>query len=540
LFAYHLSSGLPAGSRTVWSQLPLQPLTARPLTPFSYSILDEVSKSAWYQYFDELGFEPMPRLRVVRQSHGRLYLNLTISAQRDADFAAVEPVTFAVNGNAVGVTPWEKPGFFAGMKSSRNRKKIQQLLEQYSQQAPVVTQQAAAWYAKTQELRWTQADILQVMEEVERVSIPSFKLFFAARHNLEQIYNRLLWSTNAKHPFPANVALIQKALTDLDGLYEYQIAEQILRLSESVRADSATVAWLKAGDYTNWQETLPSQAVRVAIETFLQHYGHRSVEEGEVSQPRWRQDPSHLFASLTASLETQPKRPEKMAVTQSVQELLQTVAPEQNKITQQQLQQMRQLLLLQSQALHAFAYILAGTRRWALAAAKEALADQRLEQVEDVFFFELEEVKQMMTGEWNISSRQEIHKTCKQRKAEFARWQQESPPALLIGDTPMSPVHPGIPGAGGQVTAPLQCLDEPMPAICQNGIVGTVHLDSGWALVLPFAHAFITAHGTPLDPIIAAAHAWHVPTVLALGDRYSRLVEGVETTVYGDSGEVVQ
>lgn len=540
MFAYHLSGGLPAGSRTVWSQLPLQPLTARPLTPFSYSILDEVAKSAWYQYFDELGFDPMPRARVVRQYGGRVYLNLTISAQCDAEYAAVEPVALAVNGQPLGVTSWEKPGFFASMKSSRNRKKIQQLLATYSQQVTTVTQQAAAWYAKTQELRWTQADILQVMEEVERISIPSFKLFFAARHNLEQIYNRLLWSTNAQCPFPANVALIHNALAALPGLYEYQMAEQSLAISKSIGADHATVAWLQAGDYANWQETLPNPTLRTAIATFLQQYGHRCVAEAEVSQPRWRQDPATLFASILASVQMQPKLPEKQPVTPHIQPLLQALAPEQHKSAQQQLQQMQQLLLLQSQALHAFAYILAGTRRWALAAAKEALADQRLEQVEDVFFFQLEEVKQMMTGEWNISSRPEIHKTCKQRQAEFVRWQQEMPPAVLIGDTPASPVHQGIPGAGGQVTALLHCWEEPASASSHDGIVGTPHLDSGWALMLPFAPAFLTAHGTPLDPIIAAAHAWHVPTVIALGDQYQRLVRGVQTIVYGDSGEVVQ
>ena len=71
MFAYHLPDGLPAGSRTVWSQLSLQPLTAQPLTPFSFSVLDEVAKSAWYHYFDELGFEPLPRSRVLRQQQGR-------------------------------------------------------------------------------------------------------------------------------------------------------------------------------------------------------------------------------------------------------------------------------------------------------------------------------------------------------------------------------------------------------------------------------------------------------------------------------------
>lgn len=546
MFAYHLSGGLPAGSRTVWSQLPLQPLAACPLTPFSYSILDEVAKSAWYQYFDELGFAPMPRVRVLRQYEGRAYLNLTISAQRDAEHAAVEPLTLMVNGQLFGVAPWEKPGFFAKMKSGRNRKKIQQLLEAYCQQMAAVTQKAESWYAKTQDLRWTQADILQVMEEVERVSVASFKLFFAARHNLEQIYNRLLWSTQAQHPFPANVSLIHRALCDLPELFECQIAQQIVALGEVAGADSTTLTWLKAGQTENWQETLPNQALRKAITAFFQQYGHRTVTEAEISGKRWQQEPSLLFASLLAYLQNQHTLPGEMQVgaeipaVQQVQPLLQAVAPDQRKHVEQQLQQVRQLLLLQSQALHSFAYLLAGTRRWALAAAKEALTDQRIEQAEDIFFFQLEEVKQMMTGEWNVSSRQEIRKTCNQRKAEFAQWQQTSPPTLLIGETPALAAHQGIPSGSGQAIGLLQRWEAPSPQQGKDAVVGARQLDSGWALVLPFVRAFVTANGAPMDPIIAAAHAWHTPTVLALGERYGSLVEGMQTTVDGDSGTVEQ
>ena len=457
MFAYHLPDGLPTGSRTVWSQLSLQPLATHPLTPFSYSTLEEVAKSAWYQYFDELGFDPMPRAHVLRQHHGRAYLNLTLSAQRDAEQAAIEPLTLLVNGQPLALAKWEKPGLLAGLKMSRNRKKVEQLLESYRQQMPAVTQKAEAWYRKTQELRWTQADILQVMEEIERVGIASFKIFLAARHNLELLYNRLLW---AAQPFLANLPLIQAALGELDELVESSIAKDLCALGEIAAKDQATLAWLAAQDYTDWQSTLPNQGLVTAIETFLGHYGHRCTEEGEISHARWQYDPSPVFAGLMTYLQKRPKLPEKRATDQAVQRLLDVVAPDQRKNAQAQLQQLRQLLLLQSQALHAFAYILAGTRRWALAAAKEAQADQRVRQTEEVFFFQLEEVKQMMTGEWNISSRQAIHTTCDQRKVDYAqwdgKWRKEGGPTLLFDDTAAYPIQQGIPDATGEATGPLR------------------------------------------------------------------------------------
>ncbi|MCE7989913.1 MAG: hypothetical protein DYG89_52870 [Caldilinea sp. CFX5] len=401
------------------------------MTPFSYSLIDEVAKSAWYRYFDELGFDPMPRARVLRQHEGRAYLNLTLSAQRDAEQAGVEPLTLLVNDQPFPLAKWEKPGLLATIKVGRSRKKIEQLLDNYRQQLAAVTQKAAAWYGKTQELRWAQADILQIMEEVERVSIPSFTLFLAARHNLALLCNRLLWATQERQPFPANQVLLQQALATVDGAVETQMQEEALTLVRTAAADQATIDWLRAGQYEDWPTTLPNRALAAGVTNFLQSYGHRALNDGEMRQARWEEAPVMFFTLLGDAVQTPPA----MSLAKADPEpLLNAVAPEQRKAAQQQWQQARQLLLLQSQAVHAFAYILAGTRRWALAAAKEAQGDQRLLQADDIFFFQIEEVKQMMTGEWNISSRQTIHHTCAERKAAYTRWQATVAPPVLIGD----------------------------------------------------------------------------------------------------------
>ena len=64
------------------------------------------------------------------------------------------------------------------------------------------------------------------------------------------------------------------------------------------------------------------------------------------------------------------------------------------------------------------------------------MTDQRLRSQDEIFFFELEEIKQMMTGEWNVSDRDDIHTTADRRQADYAGWQQAAAPAILIGDAP--------------------------------------------------------------------------------------------------------
>ena len=374
MFEYTIPGGLPAGSRGVWSNLPLRPLAEGILTPLSYSTLADVVGRAWYKYFDALDFDPMPRARVMRQVNGLPYLSLTLSAQRDAEQAAIEPMSLLVNGQPFAITKWEKPGFLAGIKFGMKERKVMALIEKQEQEIDKITAKLSTWYDKVKEYRWTQADILLVMEEIEPVGSEPMMAWLAARHNLDLLINRLLHASQKSAPFPANLALIEGALGPL------------------YKASCGTEA-------------------------------HRALNEAELRNPRWEEDAS----AERPSASTPP--------TGNDQALLTAIDSSQRKAAQEWLKQAHRLLALQGKAQNAFAYILAATRRWANAAEREAMADKRIAEVGDVFFYELEEVKQMMTGEWNVSNAKGIQSTAQKRKAEYAQWQAASPAEVLIGDT---------------------------------------------------------------------------------------------------------
>ncbi|MFN8494395.1 MAG: hypothetical protein U0350_42740 [Caldilineaceae bacterium] len=446
MFDYSLPGGLPAGSRTAWSRLPLQPLTETGLTPFSYSVLAEIAGRAWYQYFDQLGFDPMPKARVLRQFQGRPYLNLTISAQREAEHAALEPFTLRLDGQWFPLCKWEKPGLLAGFKASLNQKKIDDTLKQLNGEIDAVTQKAQSWWAKTQGWRWTQAEILQIMEEIEQAATPSFLSFFVARYNLEVALNRLFRYTVDKMAYPTNLAALQTIIDDrAHAPVEQDVYERLAVLVNLFIGDPSAMVWLKSGAFVRWQETLPNSQLTTALNEFLKRYGHRRLGlkqqkagytgEGELGAPRWHEDPTPLFSQMLAYPASSGQAGAALSATQSEQQILAAVEAGRRKEATALLQKIHQCLALQSRALHAFAYILDGTRRWALAAAREAMLDQRLLGEDEVFFFELEEIKQMMTGEWNVSDKSEIQSAYARRKAEYTQWQEASSTALLIGDT---------------------------------------------------------------------------------------------------------
>lgn len=537
LFDYVAPASKPGFSGTVWSQFPLQPLTPGVLTPFSYSVLAELASRAWFVYFDRLGFEPTPRSRLVRLYKGRVYFNLSLSSQMEADHAGLEPLALHLNQQRLPLAKWEKPGFLAGFKLGRGQKKIDDVVADQTRHIEAVSEKARTWYLKTQSIqRWGQAEVLQIMEEIERVGVESMVAFFAARHNLAYHYGRLVADLAGKVNAGQALLLINNALGDVPGLIETTIADALPALAEAM-AEPATLAWLKAGNFADWRKTLPSAVAIERVSAFLAAYGHRAVHEGEIANPRWSQDVSLLLGALLAILEI-PAAPAKASPKANVQALLDALPSAARKQGEQSLHKIGELHKLQSRALHALAYIGGGTRSWALAAAGEAMVDKRLHSADEVFLFELEEIKEMMTGEWNISSMDEIRETVAKRQVEHNAIQQEIAPDILLGDEEAFVNHRGLPGVAGKATGPLCLLDGTPKQDCRGAIVATELLDSGNALLYPVAAGFVAATGTPCDPCVVAARAWQHPVAIGMGKGFAELADGKATTVNVNVDEV--
>jgi hypothetical protein len=338
----------------------------------------------------------------------------------------------------------------------------------------------------------------------------------------------------------ARLQMINNTLSDLQGLTELSLTDALLDVAQLAHAHPSVLKWLADGEFDGWESHWSDHQFGRRLHQLMANYGHRATGEGEMEHPRWSEQPRFLFKGILACAECGAQRPARVPSTAAVQQLLDTLAPDQRKEAARLLTQIRSLSVLQSGALNAFSYILAGTRIWARAAGHEAAEDGRLSSVDETFFFELEELKRMMTGEWNISNMDEIHATGKRRRTDYTAWQNAQPGDLLFGDAEAYPLQSGLPGVVGQVTGPLRRQKTLLPVLCEHAVVGARQLDSGWAATLPVAGGLLAAAGTPLDPIVAAARIWHVPTIVGLGPTYNTLVDGARTRLDGGLGVVEQ
>ncbi|MCB9147316.1 MAG: hypothetical protein H6641_01035 [Caldilineaceae bacterium] len=511
MFAYSIESNTPVQDTIFWSQQALAAVAPGLLTPFSFSVLAEIARRSWYNYYDRLGFEPRPGRHLLRQHNGRAYLNLSISAQIEAERAGVEPLAFWLNDQLTPLAVKPKSGLLAAFKTGRNQKRISTLLNELATELTQIEQRARTWHAKTQELRWSQAEILQVMEEIERVGADSLMTFLAARHNIMLLYNRAYQLLRAESHNAASWEQTKTALGRADTLHELDIARQIAEMGGALRSapttEPALATMAQTATWAEWRLALPEGALKSALTTFFTQYGQRCALEGELALPRWLEAPASVIEALQAAA-TGDAATFQAVDAQPLPSLLQNqlAAGAQKQLAQWQ-QEAAALHALQSRALHAFSYIQAGTRTWALAAAKEAMSDGRLTSPEDVFYFDLEEIKQMMTGEWNISSTAEIHATTAERKAQYQAWRDAASSPLLVGNAAAMSVHtlasaPDMPSVIS--LNPTRTI--PAPAIIDPPrFIHVEQLSTGDAIFLQVANGFIVDTETALDPIVVAA-----------------------------------
>ena len=196
LWGSHIMDLIVADSQpaqeTIWSRSFLQPLAPGALTPFSASMIAVTASRAWYQYYDRLGFDPTPRTRLVRLHGGRPYVDETRSAELEVRHTGQEPPRLRVNGQPLALSAWQKPGFLEGLKLGRGAKRTAETLDALARELDAVTERARAWQTRVVNLRWSQAEVLQIMEEIERVAAATLLPYFAVRRHLEQSLWRLL------------------------------------------------------------------------------------------------------------------------------------------------------------------------------------------------------------------------------------------------------------------------------------------------------------------------------------------------------------
>jgi phosphohistidine swiveling domain-containing protein len=293
---------------------------------------------------------------------------------------------------------------------------------------------------------------------------------------------------------------------------------------------------------------LPRGRFRVALDAFLETYGHRSMASWELFTPRWREEPSQMAPLLRAFAGKEMAEPNERAVEQDVafakaltEVLVNTVGAQRGRL-HRLIDSTRTYLLLRENQRFDFDRLLAAQQRTLLGLGAEFVRSGALPHEGDIALLTWDEVRRLAEKTLGSSAiRDIVAARAQQRERDSAHM----PPVFLQGDdgvgAPVSgPRLQGLGISGGRATGPVVIVHHPSEAsrVPEGAILVARAVDPGWTPIFGKVAGIVLELGSRLSHGAVVAREYGLPAVVNLDGITGVLTEGQIVTVDGTRGIV--
>jgi phosphohistidine swiveling domain-containing protein len=458
-------------------------------TPFAWTVLCTPAEVALRRALAGLGAPAPDGLKLWQRARdGQATLNAT----------ALADAARRLHGAAwIGAARGEAPGgLLARLQAGSVTRKAQACVDAARAEMPGIHARTARWLAWVRGLRWAQADLLQVMEELEPKARDILQTYFVLRAGL---------SAAAGHVTEQLAEWLPERPPDaMWGLY--------VGLPDMPGVEAAYALAVAARD----------EASRGAA---LERFGHRGPGELRPDATRWADHPA-LLASLA------DQRPLRNSDTAHIQRqaveawIFGQLDANKGRQFEAALRRAQALCTTADVAWDAVTMVMSAAQRWAEAAASEAMAAGLIARQADVLYLELEELKQVATGEWHPGRSAEVQDEVAQRRTREA-----TRPAAEPAGRPL-PAGPGQAHGPAYLASPS--AEPPPPA----AIWVVDAADPGCAPFWLGAGAVVTAASDPWSPGLIIARGLGMPIVIAAAEAAAVAQPGQMLAVDGDAGQI--
>ncbi len=351
---------------SAWSRRLAADLFPGTTSPLAWTLLRRPAEDALRQAYLELGAPALPAGPLWQfQAGGQVLVNAAALAMADA----------ALRGAAwLGAAQPEPPaGLLARLQAGAAIRRTEARIAAAAGEVNSLRAELARWLGWVRGQRWAQADLLQVMEELEPRATRALKLYFILR-----------------------AALPAAGRT---------VPEDAYGVAHLLSADAARLILSVAG-------LPPDDPARLAA---LTEHGHRGPGEARPDASRWGSSPE-LLAQLAAHAARPPTgHPAARAGAA--------------RAAGTEFRTWLALLEAADAAWDGVVMALAAAQHWSVAAAAEARAAGLIAGPHDVIFLELEELKQVATGEWHGGRQAETESALADRRRLHGAVQAHALPA---------------------------------------------------------------------------------------------------------------
>ena len=302
------------------------------------------------------------------------------------------------------------------------------------------------------------------------------------------------------------------------------------------------------------ERALPAVAQR-GLQSFLRRYGHRAVAEIDLGMPRWSDDPSYLLGVISnylrldaEDLDPASQFRASQAKAESMITSLTSRAADRSRLRARlaglTLRRVRQLVGLRESPKFLLIVALAAMRDHLKGVGRELAAAQTIEQVDDVFFLDLGDVRRGLAGEdlrALVAERREAYQQELKRRhiPRLLLSDGTEPEAVAVEAARADGALTGSPASTGTVTGRARVVLDPVGAHLEPGeILVAPSTDPGWTPLFLTAGGLVMEMGGSNSHGAVVAREYGIPAVVGVPEATHKIETGQLITVDGAAGLV--
>ncbi|MCC5634991.1 glycerol-3-phosphate acyltransferase [Nostoc sp. CHAB 5844] len=341
---------------------------------------------------------------------------------------------------------------------------------------------------------------------------------------------------------PLSAAIRQSIFRVKDGQIDNSVTPEVaaLRSLSALAADARQVLPEFDPDtvFEQLEQTPEGQKILYDFNELLQDYGYLSDVGTNIAVPTWKEDPrpiQQLFVQLI-----QGNQPE----TGDVDPINRALSGKRKRgFVQERVD-------IKGRVTEVYSRLLAELRWRFVAIEKTWLKAGLLQAAGDIFFLEIEEIRQLI-AEVDTPLRERLPEIIEYRRSQFLEDSKITQvPILIYGNTPPHPLTPsplysdqvlqGIPASHGQAEGRVKVVRnlQDLPQIDRETILVVPYTDSGWAPLLVRAGGLIAEAGGRLSHGAIVAREYGIPAVMDVRGATWLLQDGQRVRIDGSRGIV--
>jgi phosphohistidine swiveling domain-containing protein len=345
--------------------------------------------------------------------------------------------------------------------------------------------------------------------------------------------------------------------------YGYQLYEAAIAATH----DPAALTYLATEpfDAQGWHHLPTHSPFRQAVTTFMEAFGHRSIYELELSNPRWCEEPSYLFDCMrillkqeTITIPYDVAREKRQLAEAEVARLPGHIRSQVNWFAKQA----RRAVSHREAGKSTLVQLLQPLRMIALEVGKRMAAAHILQHQQDIFFLAWPDLSAFLRGTWDGQGAQTL---VQDRKEQHSTWLSATPDDVFICDAQGQPtelptnfvnktleVHTeiradgknvlyGVGASSGRASGRARIIRHPNEGHrLQTGeILVAPSTDPGWTPLFLRANAVIMETGGYLSHGAIVAREFGIPAVINIPGMLEMIKDGQYLTVDGNKGHII-